>query len=54
MACAVQHEIVEGLVRGTKYEKAYKQFVKDMSASEKLEADKEKHGFLSGSMQYIR
>ena len=48
VACAVQHEGVEGLVKGTKYEKTYKQFVKDMSASEKLEADKEKHGFFIG------
>jgi leucyl-tRNA synthetase len=48
VACAVQHGVVAELVKGTKYEKDYTRFVKEMSASEKLEADKEKHGFFTG------
>jgi leucyl-tRNA synthetase len=48
VACAVQHQVVAGLVKGTKYEKDYLKFVKEISASEKLEADKEKHGFFTG------
>ncbi len=48
LVAAVQSPLVEELVKGTKYEKEYKKFLKKATISEKLEADKEKEGFFTG------
>lgn len=45
---AVQHPRVAELVRGSSYEKEYKNFLKNVSSAKKLEADKEKEGFFTG------
>ncbi len=48
LACAAQHEVVYELVKGTKYEKTYNQFLEKITVSEKLEVGKEKEGFFTG------
>lgn len=48
VACAVQNPLVAELVAGTKQEKVYHDFMKKVSVSEKLEADREKEGFFTG------
>ena len=48
LACAVQHELVAELVKNTKHEKEYQEFLSKMTASEKLEVEKEKEGFFTG------
>jgi len=48
LACAVQNPIVAELVKDTKCAKTYEDFVAKMSASEKLEAVKDKEGFFIG------
>lgn len=48
IACALQHPLVERLVKGTAAEKQYRTFLSSVSASQKLDADKEKKGFFTG------
>lgn len=48
VACSLQHEFVSEFVRGTKYEKKYNELLKEVSASEKLDVEKEKKGFFTG------
>lgn len=48
IACAAQHADVIELVKGTKYEQKYNEFVSKMSAAQKIEAEKEKEGFFIG------
>ncbi|MEK6858755.1 MAG: leucine--tRNA ligase [Nanoarchaeota archaeon] len=48
VALALQHPLVAGLVQGTKQASTYARFLKEHSASEKFEFDKEKKGFFTG------
>ena len=45
---SAQHPFVKELVQGTSYEKEYNNFVKKISASQKLDAEKSKEGFFTG------
>lgn len=48
LACAVRNPFVAELVAGTSYEKKYRAFLEKVSASEKLDVQKEKEGFFTG------
>ena len=48
LVMAPDHSKVKEFVQGTNYEEQYKKFMKQRTASQKLEADKEKEGFFTG------
>ena len=48
LVMAPDHPKVKEFVQGTKYDEQYKKFMKQRTASQKLEADKEKEGFFTG------
>ncbi len=48
LVCAVHHPLLSELVVGTRYEKTYRAFLSKVSASTKLDVDKEKDGFFTG------
>lgn len=45
---AVQHPAVAAFIQGTKHEEEYQRFLKRVSASKKLDVQKEKEGFFTG------
>lgn len=48
LVAAVQSPLVFELVKGSKFEKEYQDFLKKTSVAQKLEVDKEKEGFFTG------